>query len=219
MGPPERGTGWNAASAPPGSLHGARGPHNFSRPTVLVLFQPSQVGPGHPLPSAPAAFACSLLVEANPCPRAHSFNMAAALAQELSQLSLNGASSLESLTAAAQKGVQAEPFLLAHLPALLKATADKVRPPTGRTTDWDAGEARGGRAARGAAMGWVSTRSTSRGLPPSLSAPRARLERLQRAGGRAFPPGGWASCWGADNSKCIPHAAGCRDPRRRRQGW
>ena len=52
--------------------------------------------------------------------------MAAVLAQELSKLSLNGVSSLETLTFAAQKGVQAEPFLLAHLPAILKATADKV---------------------------------------------------------------------------------------------
>lgn len=54
--------------------------------------------------------------------------MAAALAQELASLSISGASSLESLTAAAQKGQQAEPYLLAHLPAILKATADKVNP-------------------------------------------------------------------------------------------
>jgi elongation factor 3 len=51
--------------------------------------------------------------------------MAAALAQELSQLSLNGADSLSALAAAATKGPAAEVHLLQHLPALLKATADK----------------------------------------------------------------------------------------------
>ncbi|KAL4452291.1 hypothetical protein ABPG75_007953 [Micractinium tetrahymenae] len=51
--------------------------------------------------------------------------MAAALAQELSKLSISGASSLEALTAAASKGPAAEAYLIAHLPAVLKSTADK----------------------------------------------------------------------------------------------
>ncbi|KPF45338.1 hypothetical protein IP76_08595 [Rhizobium sp. AAP43] len=51
--------------------------------------------------------------------------MAAALAQELSKLSISGTSSLEALTAAASKGPAAEIHLISHLPAVLKATADK----------------------------------------------------------------------------------------------
>ncbi|PSC72325.1 elongation factor 3 [Micractinium conductrix] len=51
--------------------------------------------------------------------------MAAALAQELSKLSISGVSSLEALTAAAGKGPAAEIHLISHLPAVLKATADK----------------------------------------------------------------------------------------------
>lgn len=51
----------------------------------------------------------------------------AALAQELSKLSISGVSSLEALTAAAGKGPAAEIHLISHLPAVLKATADKVR--------------------------------------------------------------------------------------------
>lgn len=52
--------------------------------------------------------------------------MAAALAQELSKLSISGTSSLEALTAAASKGPAAEIHLISHLPAVLKATADKA---------------------------------------------------------------------------------------------
>lgn len=50
--------------------------------------------------------------------------MASALAQELSKLSISGSASLESLTATA-KQAEAEPYLLQHLPAVLKAAADK----------------------------------------------------------------------------------------------
>lgn len=46
--------------------------------------------------------------------------------QELSKLSISGSASLESLTATA-KQAEAEPYLLQHLPAVLKAAADKVR--------------------------------------------------------------------------------------------
>lgn len=46
--------------------------------------------------------------------------------QELSKLTISTASSLESLTVTAKKA-EAEPYLLQHLPAVLKATADKVR--------------------------------------------------------------------------------------------
>lgn len=51
--------------------------------------------------------------------------MAAALAQELSKLTLGDCASLEALTAAAGKGPNAEIHLIAHLPALLKATSHK----------------------------------------------------------------------------------------------
>jgi len=50
--------------------------------------------------------------------------MASALAQELAQLSLTDSTKLESLTVLAAKP-ESEPFLLQHLPAVLKATADK----------------------------------------------------------------------------------------------
>ena len=51
----------------------------------------------------------------------------AALCQELSKLSITGEASLQQLQAAAQKGPAAEPFLLQHLPSILKASSDKVR--------------------------------------------------------------------------------------------
>ena len=56
--------------------------------------------------------------------------MSTALATELSALRLTDAASLEALTAGAAKAAAspAEAAILAQLPAVLKATADKVRP-------------------------------------------------------------------------------------------
>ena len=57
-------------------------------------------------------------------------SMSTALATELSALRLTDAASLEALTAGATKAAAspAEAAILAQLPAVLKATADKVRP-------------------------------------------------------------------------------------------
>lgn len=59
-------------------------------------------------------------------PPAHRFPPPSPPLQELSKLSISGSASLESLTATA-KQAEAEPYLLQHLPAVLKAAADKVR--------------------------------------------------------------------------------------------
>lgn len=162
------------------------------------------------------------LVEATPPPKALSAStMAAALAQELSQLSLNGAGSLETLAAAAQKGAAAEVHLLQHLPALLKATADKVRPP-GRYRA--RGALLGARRQSSAATAAATRDEFTPVRVPTLlgSFPAAAL--LNRAPETLpAPPEAQAPCMPSPprrlESLAPVRAAGCRDPRRRRQGW
>lgn len=118
--------------------------------------------------------------------------MAAAIAQELSKLSISGPSSLEALTAAASKGPAAEIHLISHLPAVLKATADKA----------SARDAAGGCWARSQPLrsaAWASgpyDRPVQSGTGPRVvaAAMRWRVNSLPWRLGSAFVPGLFRGC-------------------------
>lgn len=161
--------------------------------------------------------------------------MAAALAQELSKLSVSGVPSLESLTAAASKGPAAEIHLISHLPAVLKATADKVWGREGKwrgraraalmpapallhpsATPHGAGQAAEGRRRPAAcAPPWPSCACASNWWPSgssvlSCTAPPATREGLpEAAGGRQGP-------WGSASRRLLMPAGATTRPAVRR---
>lgn len=139
--------------------------------------------------------------------------MSTALVKELSALRLNDAASLEALTAGAAKAAAspAEAALLAQLPAVLKATADKVSP-------WLGLNCTGGGASRAA---------EASGRPSSVDAPCAPPPRHAHC----LPPGkaphiaslaagdAWAQCGARQTGSGPPPAIRLMSLRPSRQFW
>lgn len=146
----------------------------------------------HPLSYSLQARPRAVSISSSWTPATVCATMAAAIAQELSKLSISGPSSLEALTAAASKGPAAEIHLISHLPAVLKATADKA----------SARDAAGGCWARSQPLrsaAWASgpyDRPVQSGTGPRVvaAAMRWRVNSLPWRLGSAFVPGLFRGC-------------------------